>query len=85
MALAKGARMHGAKIFENVAVDNITKSVDRNMNSRVTGVTTSDGRTIKAKYVVNCAGMWARQFGQKCGVNSMSPSNTRYTANSWLV
>jgi len=38
---------------------------------RVTGVTLQNGDTIQADAVVNCAGMWARQFGQACGVHSI--------------
>lgn len=34
---------------------------------RVKGVTTNCGN-IRAEYVVNCAGMWARQFGELAGV-----------------
>ena len=62
MALAKGARLQGAKIFENVAVTGITKK-----RGVVTGVDTAFGH-IEAEYVVNCAGMWARQLGGKAGV-----------------
>jgi 4-methylaminobutanoate oxidase (formaldehyde-forming) len=62
-SLAKGARMHGAKLFEGV---------------RVTGFETKDGRIIKVQTnkgdvacekVVNCAGQWARQLGAMAGVN----------------
>lgn len=63
MALAKGARMGGAQIFEETAVTGITKE-----NGRVTGVVTDKGE-IKAEYVVNCAGMWAREIGKMAGVN----------------
>jgi 4-methylaminobutanoate oxidase (formaldehyde-forming) len=63
MALAKGARMGGVQIFEEVEVTGI-----RQNNSRVTGVITPHGE-IEAEYVVNCAGMWARQIGQMAGVN----------------
>jgi glycine cleavage system aminomethyltransferase T/glycine/D-amino acid oxidase-like deaminating enzyme len=63
MALAKGARMAGATIIEGVAVTGVTKK-----RGVVTGVTTAAG-DIEAEYVVNCAGMWARQLGQKSGVN----------------
>lgn len=62
MALAKGARMRGAKIFENVAVDGVTKA-----KGRVTGVTTTRG-PIEAEIVVNCAGLWAREVGAMAGV-----------------
>ncbi len=63
MALAKGARQKGAKIIEGVAVTGVTKK-----NGAVAAVTTSAG-TIETEYVVNCAGMWARQLGAKSGVN----------------
>ncbi len=65
MALVKGARLHGCRIFEDTPVSGITTSEDR---SKVTGVTLADGRTIRADTVVNCAGMWARQFAAKAGV-----------------
>ncbi|HEX8700741.1 MAG TPA: FAD-dependent oxidoreductase [Myxococcaceae bacterium] len=63
MALAKGARMQGAKIIEGVSVTGVLKK-----RGVVTGVTTSHGN-IEAEYVVNCAGAWARQLGEKSGVN----------------
>jgi 4-methylaminobutanoate oxidase (formaldehyde-forming) len=62
MALAKGARMQGVKIVTGMAATGVTR--DR---GRVTGVTTEQG-TISCDYVVNCAGMWARQFGEEHGV-----------------
>lgn len=63
MSLAKGARMGGAKILEGVSVTGLNHE-----DSKVTGVSTDKG-DIKAEYVVNCAGMWARQFGEMAGVN----------------
>ncbi len=63
MALAKGARLAGATIIEGVAVTGVTRQ-----RGVVTGVTTTAG-DIEAEYVVNCAGMWARQLGQRSGVN----------------
>ncbi|GLR54427.1 FAD-dependent oxidoreductase [Shinella yambaruensis] len=62
-SLARGARMHGAKIVENV---------------RVTGFDIEDGRIrrvrttrgdIACEKVVNCAGQWARQVGAMAGIN----------------
>jgi len=61
-ALAKGARMGGAHIFEAVKVVDI-----RLKNSAVAGVCTDQG-DIGCEYVVNCAGMWARQVGKLAGV-----------------
>jgi len=63
MALAKGARMGGAKIFEETEVVGINKE-----NGCVTGVVTNKGQ-IKAEIVVNCAGLWGRQLGKLAGVN----------------
>ncbi|MEQ1695720.1 MAG: FAD-binding oxidoreductase, partial [Hyphomicrobiaceae bacterium] len=62
LAMAKGARNHGVKIFENVKVTGITQTT-----GRVTGVTTDKG-AIEAEVVVNCAGMWARDVGRMAGV-----------------
>ena len=72
MSLAKGARLQGATIIEGVTVTGVTKTRDR-----VTGVTTTQG-DIQAEYVVNCAGMWARQFGERCGVHVPLQSAEHY-------
>ncbi len=62
-SLARGARLHGAKIVENV---------------RVTGFEMKDGVILKVKTtlgdiacekVVNCGGQWARQIGAMAGIN----------------
>ncbi len=66
MALAKGARAGGAKIFEGTKVTAIHTGTGPS-GPRVTGVATDKG-DIKADYVVNCAGMWAREVGLMCGV-----------------
>jgi glycine cleavage system T protein len=62
MSLAKGARMGGAQIFEHTLVTDVVES-----NGRVTGVTTDRGE-IEAEYIVNCTGMWGREFGELSGV-----------------
>lgn len=72
MALAKGARMQGATILEGVAATGILKK-----RGAVTGVRTALG-DIECEYVVNCAGMWARQFGAKAGVNIPLQSAEHY-------
>ena len=61
-ALARGARMNGAKIFENIKVETVLTS-----GGKVTGVETDAG-IVSAEFVVNCAGMWARDLGRKNGV-----------------
>src|SRR6185437_4345009 len=62
-ALAKGARMHGARIVENVAVTDI-----RHRAGKVTGVETTEG-AIAAEFVVLCGGMWSRALGRLAGIN----------------
>ena len=62
LALAKGARMGGAAILENVAVTGVIVR-----RGAVAGVTTDRG-DIACEYVVNAAGMWARDFGRRSGV-----------------
>ena len=63
MAYAKGARMGGARIIEGVSATGF-----RTARGRVTGVVTDQG-TIEAEFVVNAAGMWARQVGAMAGVS----------------
>jgi 4-methylaminobutanoate oxidase (formaldehyde-forming) len=72
MALAKGARMKGAKIIENCAVTGVLQK-----RGVVTGVRTAYG-DIEAEYVVNCAGMWARQLGALSGVNIPNQAAEHY-------
>ena len=67
MALAKGARMRGAQIFEHTKVTAVSRR-----NGRVTGVDYVDGDGqpghIAADVVVNCAGMWGRDLAEASGV-----------------
>ncbi len=72
MALAKGARMQGARIIENCAVTGILQK-----RGAVTGVRTAHG-DIEAEYVVNCGGMWARELGALSGVNIPNQSAEHY-------
>jgi 4-methylaminobutanoate oxidase (formaldehyde-forming) len=65
-SLAKGARMGGARIIEGVKVTGVRLS--SGTRPRVAGVTTDQGE-IDCEYIVNCAGQWAREFGQLAGVN----------------
>jgi len=60
LALAKGARMHGAKIIEQVKVTKVTTA-----DGRVTGVdweSNGDAGHIATENVVNCGGMWGRDL-----------------------
>ncbi|UDF32233.1 UNVERIFIED_ORG: FAD-dependent oxidoreductase (plasmid) [Roseateles sp. XES5] len=62
-SLAKGARMHGARIVENVRVTGFEMD-----GGRITRVRTTLG-DIACEKVVNCAGQWARQVGAMAGIN----------------
>jgi len=62
MALGKGARMRGVRILEGVPATGVLQK-----NGRVSGVSTPFG-DIQTEYVVNCAGMWAREVGAMSGV-----------------
>jgi sarcosine dehydrogenase len=61
-SLAKGARMHGARIFENVRVTGFEMK-----GERIVAVLTDQGR-VACETVVNCAGQWARQVGALAGI-----------------
>jgi len=62
-SLAKGARMHGARIVENVRVTGFDME-----EGRIRRVRTTLG-DIACEKVVNCAGQWARQVGAMAGIN----------------
>ncbi len=62
-SLAKGARMHGAKLVENVRVTGFEMK-----GNRIVAVKTDQG-DIACDKVVNCAGQWARQVGAMAGIN----------------
>ena len=68
-ALAKGARMGGARIIENVKVTGIrVQQVTSAGVKAITGVSTDQG-DIACEYLVNCAGMWGREVGKMVGVS----------------
>ncbi|WP_439123098.1 GcvT family protein [Marivita sp.] len=68
LAMAKGARQMGAKIFERTKATGVTRD-----GRRITSVewAAEDGSagTITCDHIVNCAGMWGREVGQMLGVN----------------
>ncbi len=61
-ALAAGARLGGARVLEHTTVTAVHQQ-----DGRVTGVSTDRG-DVRAEFVVNCTGMWARQLGLRSGV-----------------
>lgn len=63
MALAKGARMHGAKVLENIKVEEIITE-----DGVAVGVQTEQG-VIKADKVVLAGGLWSRDIAAKIGVS----------------
>ena len=63
MSLAKGARMVGVTIAENVTVTGIEVA-----GGRVRAVVTDRGRVTCDKLVI-CAGQWSRELGRMAGVN----------------
>ncbi len=62
-SLAKGARMHGARLFEGVTVTGI-----RVEDGRVRGVETDRG-AVACDKLVNCGGQWAKAIGRLAGVS----------------
>ncbi len=62
-SLAKGARMHGAKILEGIRVEGFDIR-----DGRVVTVRTGQG-AIACDTVINCGGQWARQIGAMAGVS----------------
>ena len=74
-AMAKGAKLGGVQIFENINVSGINIK-----NGRVSGVKVFPSsfrigeeeiktKNISAEIVVICAGLWGRQVGKMAGVN----------------
>ena len=62
-SLAKGARMHGAKIVEGCRVEGFDI-----VEGRVKAIRTNQG-VIACETVINCGGQWARQIGAMAGVS----------------
>ncbi len=62
MSMARGARQFGVTIAQGVTVQDVVVR-----NGAVHAVVTDHG-TIECDFVVNAAGMWARQLGERSGV-----------------
>jgi heterotetrameric sarcosine oxidase gamma subunit len=63
MALARGARLGGARIAEHTPVTKVLME-----HGRAVGVETSEG-TVRAETIVNCTGIWARDLALGIGVD----------------
>ena len=63
MALARGAKAGGARIFEGMPVSRILVE-----NGRAVGVETAEG-AVRARSVVICGGMWSRDLAATIGVS----------------
>jgi len=63
MALAKGARKYGARVLENVKVEEILVT-----DGQAVGVKTAQG-SISAENVVLAGGLWSRDIAAKIGVD----------------
>mmetsp|Transcript_21216 Transcript_21216/g.34192 ORF Transcript_21216/g.34192 Transcript_21216/m.34192 type:complete len:717 (+) Transcript_21216:1129-3279(+) len=76
-ALAKGARMKGARVIENAPIAAVATN-----GGKVTGVRVDLGggeeADIRTPVVVNCAGMWARQLGEMSGVGIPNQAAEHY-------
>jgi 4-methylaminobutanoate oxidase (formaldehyde-forming) len=62
-SLARGAREHGARLFEGVRVTGF-----QTKGRRIATVETTEG-PIACEKIVNCGGQWARQIGALAGVS----------------
>jgi 4-methylaminobutanoate oxidase (formaldehyde-forming) len=72
MALAKGARSAGARLLENISVQRVLTE-----GGRAVGVETESG-TVKAEFIVNCTGLWARHFAIEHGVHLPIQANQHF-------
>jgi len=79
-SLAKGARMHGARIVEGVRVTGFGMA-----GNRIVSVKTTQGE-IACEKVVNCAGQWARQVGAMAGINvALQPVRHQYIVTEQIA
>ncbi len=66
-AIAKGARMQGARIFEHTKVTSITVEDRRASTVHIVDADGANGQ-IACEMVVNAAGMWGMEIGRMAGV-----------------
>ncbi len=72
MSLARGARQLGVQVAEGVSVERVLTRrrglVEEVVEVSVVDAHTGERRDIECDRVVNCAGMWARELGERNGV-----------------
>ncbi len=68
MALAKGARMGGAQVIEDVTVTDMIMGTNHRGQPCARGVKTNKG-DIKAKQVILASGLWSRDFAKKINID----------------
>ncbi len=79
-SLARGARTHGAKLHEGVAVTGFDIR-----DGRVAGVVTTEG-PIACEKVVVCAGLWSRQVAALAGVSvPLQPVKHQYVVTEKIA
>jgi sarcosine dehydrogenase len=84
MSLAKGARMHGARLIEGVRVTGFDMVAEKTGANRITAVRTSHG-VIACEKVINCGGQWARQIGALAGITvPLQPVKHQYVITEQL-
>eukprot|EP00759_Apiculatamorpha_spiralis_P040966 PhF_6_TR39682/c0_g1_i1/m.58957/K19191/mabO; 4-methylaminobutanoate oxidase (formaldehyde-forming) len=66
-AFAKGAKKYGAKLYEGIGVKQCIVQ-DGPFGKSAQGVELENGQRILCEAVVNCGGMWSRDFGKANGV-----------------
>ncbi|MEO5854377.1 MAG: FAD-dependent oxidoreductase [Nocardioides sp.] len=66
-SLARGAKNLGVTVREGVRVTDVVVADGPVGVGTVTGVRTTAG-DVECEYVVNCAGMWARELGERTGL-----------------
>jgi len=66
-SLAKGARLGGARIVEDVQVTGVT--IEKGAVAGVRYRHGGDEHELRCESLVNCGGQWAREFGKLAGVN----------------
>ncbi|XP_047470495.1 sarcosine dehydrogenase, mitochondrial-like [Penaeus chinensis] len=71
-ALVNRAKLHGAKVCENVGVTNIKTEEGMGGRKTIRSITTTEGR-VKTEVVINCAGVWSPDILKMAGSEETLP------------